>query len=87
MLNKIKLNKIKTDLSNNFCNHLKDCIAPSRVKNSGSGACGLCGLRIGGGTDIYCGGTDIYSGGTDIYCSGTDKYDLIAHKYEYEYEY
>ena len=26
-------------------------------------------------------------GGTDIYCGGTDKYDLIVHKYEYEYYY
>ena len=25
-------------------------------------------------------------GRTDIYCGRTDKYDLIIHKYEYEYD-
>ena len=50
----------------------------SRVKTPVLEHVDWCGLRIGGGMDIYC-------GGTDIYCGGTDKYDLIVHKYEYEY--
>ena len=44
----------------------------SRVKTPVLVQCGLCGLRIGGQTDIYCGRTDIYCGRTDIYCGRTD---------------
>ena len=58
--------------------HISSSVHDSSVKIAVLEHVDWCGLRIGGGTDIYC-------HGTDIYCGGTDEYDLIVHKYEYEY--